>query len=88
LIVLAHECWEDPEAGQIDFGVVSRRGDALRAQTNPNARLTYVIEAACWQDAMQEHYDRQGWGLYSAIPGVTDEPYTHEQLAEQQAARG
>lgn len=29
--------------------------------------LIWTIEADCWEDAMQEYYDLQGWGIYKPL---------------------
>jgi hypothetical protein len=55
------ECWEDDEglslfpAGQDPVG---------QHGCLPDAQLLYTIEAGTWEEAMQKHYDRQGWGTY------------------------
>lgn len=35
-----------------------------RGLLESDATFQYEIEAETWQEAMQKHYDAQGWGVY------------------------
>ena len=41
-------------------------------QEEDNSELIWRIEADSYEEAMQQYYDLQGWGIYKPIP--TDPP--------------
>lgn len=54
----------------------------LEAIDGPS-ELVDVVYASTWDEAMQLHYGREGYGTYQAIPGVTDVGYSGDDLARQ-----
>lgn len=44
-----------------------------------------MIYAATYEEAMQAHHDRLGWGQYNPLHGVTDRPYVRDELEQQLA---
>lgn len=41
--------------------------------------------ASSHEDSMRQHYERQGWGTYKPIPGLTEIPFSDAERAEQDA---
>jgi hypothetical protein len=37
------------------------------------------------EEAMKYHHERNGWEPYQPIPGITDQPFSDDQLAQQTA---
>ena len=79
---LMYEHWENPDGSQ--FGAVSESHDRMVAMT-PGSRFVFGVTASSYGEAMQSQYDRLGYGAYRQIPGITDQPFSDEQAAEQQA---
>ncbi len=55
-----YECW----AGEEGISFFPSDNAAARALMPAGHELRYVIEADSWEEAMTEHYKRQGWEPY------------------------
>lgn len=84
MATLLYEAWRLPAYNGLEFGPVSERSDQLRRATDPSAKLLYSFKASTADEAMQRHYDRQGWGIYQPL-GFSDELHTEAGAAEQAA---
>ena len=65
------------------FGLATLEGRATLEKIDGPARILYLEYAATYEAAMQAHHDRQGWGRYKPMPGITDRPYEQEELERQ-----
>lgn len=81
--VLRHEGRE--YADGLCFGRVTLESTARMERIGGPGTLLYVVYASTHGEAMQAHYDRQGWGLYSPVPGLTDVSYEAAELSQQLA---
>ncbi|MDP3657559.1 MAG: hypothetical protein Q8R45_11405 [Brevundimonas sp.] len=81
--VLRHEALEFEARGGASFGRASIEGRRTLEKIDGPGQLIHVIYAATYQEAMQAHYDRLGWGQYKPMPGVTDRPYDQDELERQ-----
>lgn len=77
---LLFEIWETP--GSQDCAVVSESWDRVRDRS---ARFVEAFYASTHEEAMNHRNRRNGWGPYQPIAGVTDQPFSEEQSAEQKA---
>jgi hypothetical protein len=64
--------------------IVGQKADEVRRRLHPHATLMRTFYASSHDDAMAKHYAAEGWADYKSIPGLTDAPYTDEQLLQQQ----
>ncbi|MGQ0468169.1 MAG: hypothetical protein ACT4QG_22985 [Sporichthyaceae bacterium] len=68
---MLHELWDDHDEegqwGYWTFCLAGPHGDDARAMLNPDARLTWTVEAATHFEAMTLYYEHQGWGTYTTI---------------------
>ena len=83
--VLRHEAREFEGRAGSSFGRASTEGRRALERIDGPSQLLHVIYAATYEEAMQEHYDRLGWGQYNPLPGVTDRPYDRNELEQQLA---
>ena len=81
MVVLRHETWIF--ADSMRSGVASRKHDDLDAKVSGPGDLSHVYYASSHEEAMQTHYEQQGWGRYKPMPGVTDAAYPAERLEQQ-----
>ena len=65
-------CWQAGEAL-----------DRLLVQIHPNAMHVRACHASSHEDAMQEHYDAEGLGVWKRVPGVSDIPFTEQEAGDQ-----
>lgn len=79
--VLRHETWI--YADSMSSGVASREREAFDAKVSGSGELGHVYYASSHEEAMQMHYDQQGWGRYKPGSGVTNARYPEEQLEQQ-----
>ena len=82
-ILLRHEAREYKGRHGSSFGRASLEGLKTLEKIDGPSRLVHVIYAANYETAMQEHYNRLGWGTYKPVPGVTDKPYDQDELERQ-----
>ena len=81
MAVLRHEGRQ--YADGLCFGHVTLDGAAQMERISGPGALLYVVYASTQDEAMQAHYDRQGWGRYTPIPGITDVTYDLAELSRQ-----
>lgn len=81
MAVLRHEGRQ--HADSLCFGRVTRDGTAQMERISGPGTLLYVVYASTQDEAMQAHYDRQGWGRYTPVPGITDVTYDRAALSQQ-----
>jgi hypothetical protein len=81
MAVLRHEGRE--YADGLCFGRVTLDGTAQMERISGPGTLLYVVYASTQDEAMQAHYDRQGWGQYAPVPGITDVTYDLAALSQQ-----
>ena len=84
-IMLRHEAREFEGRKGSSFGRATITGLNTLETIDGPSQLAHVIYAATYEEAMQEHYDRLGWGRYNPLPGVTDRPYDRDELEQQLA---
>lgn len=84
-IRLRHEAREYEGRDGASFGRASIDGLNTLEKIDGPSHLVHVIYAATYEEAMQAHYDRLGWGRYKPVPGVTDRPYGRDELERQLA---
>ena len=65
------------------FGWATLEGTAQMERISGPGTLLYVVYASTQDEAMQAHYDRQGWGRYAPVPGITDATYDLAALSQQ-----
>lgn len=83
MVVLRFECREfDSRHGSV-FYQASPESLAFHERIDGPSRLMFVVYGATTEDAMQQHHDRQGWGAYDPVPGITDQPFGREALLKQ-----
>jgi hypothetical protein len=82
-IYLRHEALTFARDEGSSFGRASLESRRVLEQIDGPSEVVYVEYAATHEEAMQLHYDRQGWGRYKPIPGVTDLPYERKDLEQQ-----
>ncbi len=82
-ILLRHEARAYERRDGASFGRASVDDRNSLEKIDGPSRLVHVIYAATYEEAMQKHYDRLGWGRYSPLPGVTDRPYDRVELERQ-----
>ena len=70
---------------RLAFWLASRKNLAVLEAADGPSELTYIVYAATQEDAMQQYYDREGWGTYKAIPGIADRAFSSEMLDAQLA---
>lgn len=75
---LRFEIWET--AHSQECSAVSESWDRLR---DKEARFVEAFDASTHEEAMNHRHERNGWEPYKPVSGVTDQPFTEEQLAEQ-----
>lgn len=80
---LRHERRRFLERDGIAFWFATRAGEAQLTRIDGLSEIVYVVYAETQDTAMQAYYDREGWGRYKSIPGLTDIPYDDDQLAQQ-----
>lgn len=80
MVALRFEIWETPHS--IECAAVSESWDRVR--DDPAHRID-VFYASTHEEAMRHHHERNGWEPYKPLPGVTDQPFSEDQLAEQEA---
>jgi hypothetical protein len=80
MVRLRFEIWETPLSQECS--VASENHDRLR---ETEARFVEAFYASTHEEAMNYRYQRNGWGPYTPVPGVTDRPFTETQLSEQDA---
>jgi len=78
---LLHEYWKNEDGGE--FGPVRERTDELRPRLTPGAKLVFSLRASSWQQAMQMHNERLGYGEYRPTKGVPNHFYSDEEAAVQ-----
>ena len=83
MVVLRHETWTF--ADSMCSGVAGLESHAFNVRISGPGELRHVYYASTHEEAMQKHYDQQGWGRYKPIPGMTDQPYPAAQLERQLA---
>lgn len=76
---LRFEIWET--AHSQECAAVSESWDRLRDQ---DARFVEAFYASTHEEAMNYRHQRNGWEPYMPVPGVTDQPFTEAQFAEQE----
>lgn len=81
MATLRHEASE--YADGLSFGRATKEHAAQMERISGPGTLLYVIYAPNQDEAMQAHYDRQGWGLYAPVPGITDVTYDIAALYQQ-----
>lgn len=82
-ILLRHEARAYEGRNGSSFGRASINGLNTLEKIDGPSQLVHVIYAATYEDAMQENYDRLGWGRYKTLPGVADRPYDRDELQQQ-----
>ncbi|WP_395650240.1 hypothetical protein [Brevundimonas sp.] len=85
MVVLRHECRVFKDGNGLALWVGSTEGQTTLERINGPSHLAYVVYASTQEDAMQQHHDRQRWGPYVPVPGLTDQPYEIEALRRQLA---
>jgi len=58
-----YHCYQSVNEGSIIFIRAEQDYTGLPS----DAVLKYTVDAPDYNSAMQQHYDRQGWGLYNAL---------------------
>ncbi len=81
---LRHEALEF-EGRSSSFGRASIEGRRTLERIDGPGQLKHVIYAATYEEAMQAHYERLGWGRHKPMPGITDRPYGQDELERQLA---
>jgi hypothetical protein len=66
----------------MEYAAVSEDLDRVR---DDEARLVEVFYASTHEEAMGHYHERNGWEPHKPMPDTTDEPFTEDQLAEQEA---
>lgn len=62
------QCWKSEDGCSITFAQIESIAYQLaHGLLEEDAELQYEIEAETYNQAMQEHYNRQGWGTYRPI---------------------
>ena len=84
-VLLRHEAREFPSRNGLSFGLATTEGLATLERIDGPSELLYVVYASTHEAAMQMHYDRQNWGAYDPVPGLTDPPYDQAELERQLA---
>ena len=83
--LLRHEALRFQDRQRSSFGLATLAGrETLEAIDGPS-EVAYVEYAATYEAAMQAYYDREGWGRYKPMPGITDRPYDQHELERQLA---
>lgn len=85
MVVLRFECREFDSRHGSAFYLASPEATAFHKRVDGPSRLMFVVYGETTEDAMQQHHDRQGWGRYQAVSGITDQPFTREALLKQLA---
>lgn len=80
MVRLRFEIWETPHSQECS--AVSESSDRVR---DKEARFVEAFYASTHEEAMNYRHQRNGWGPYKPVSGVTDQPFTEDQLAEQDA---
>ena len=80
MVRLRFEIWETSHSQECS--VVSESWDRLR---DKEARFVEAFHASTHEEAMTYRNRRNGWESYTPISGFTDQPFTEDQLAEQDA---
>lgn len=57
-----YECWESADRTEISFG--SHKPALTEIDVLIGFHARYSVRARSWEEAMQAHYDIQGWGTY------------------------
>lgn len=84
--LLRHECLVfGGSSNDVSFALATVEGRRSLETIDGRCRVLYVEYASTWQEAMQRHYDRQGWGRYQPVPDMIDRPYGPEELERQLA---
>lgn len=63
---IKYQSWLDTDDNSCTFAESTRfvKGNCVFDLLSEKASMQYEIEAESWDDAMKEHYSRQGWGEY------------------------
>ena len=80
MIILRHEAWSFGDG--LAFYLAGHDAEAFHARISGPGKREYVVYAASYEEAMQAHYERQGWGTYKPAPEGADN-YTTAQLERQ-----
>ncbi len=80
MIILGHEAWRFSDG--LAFYLAGRDAEAVHARTSGPGKREYVLHAASYEEAIQAHYDHQGWGVDRPAP-FGAENYTKAQLERQ-----
>jgi len=80
MVKLRFEVWESPDS--LECAAVSESWDRVRDDL---ATRLDVFYASTMEEAMKYHHERNGWEPYQPIPGITDQPFSDDQLAQQTA---
>lgn len=83
--LLRHEALRFQGRHGMSFGLATLAGRQTLESIDGPGEILYVEYAATQEEAMQRHYDRQGWGRYKPMPGITDRPYGQAELDRQLA---
>jgi hypothetical protein len=57
------QCWRD-DNGLTFAPIETIEMHKRRGLMESDAEFLYEVEADSWNEAMQKHYDKQGWGIY------------------------
>ena len=82
---LVFEIWRDDAENEQSMSQVGPEADKLRAAIMPNATLVHSFVATSDFDAFQKNYDLNGWGVWRPEPHWTEQPFTAEEEATQEA---
>lgn len=80
MIILGHEAWSFGDG--LAFYLAGHDADAFDASISGPGKREYVVYDGSHEEAMQAHYERQGWGIYKPLPEGAD-TYTTAQLERQ-----
>jgi len=83
MALLLFEIWEDPEDKSFEMTAVSARGDVLRAQLSPSARLRHSFKAESDFDALQKRWAWHGCGRWTPPAGCHERFYSEKDAADQ-----
>lgn len=85
MALLVYEAWREPDEAIPMCWQAGEALDRLLSQIHPNAVFVRAYRASSHDHAMQQHYDAEGLGVWKRIPGVSDVPFTDEEVHVQSA---
>ncbi len=80
MIILRHEAWSFADG--LAFYLAGQDAEAFHASISGPGKREYVVYSGSYEEAMQAHYQRQGWGSYKPLPEGAN-TYTTAQLERQ-----